>query len=142
MTIVDTADKVSVHKGGVNYNPASLGVSMKTVKENGNTYLLVTSTENGTAQVAKSETYNFKTMTETAISYQVSVRAKEGETLRKFSLWIPTSGSKYGTLTVGSSDTSGNFKLANSSKVVAKFTAEEWTTLRVTLDFTAGEAVA
>ena len=139
-TEIDVKDKVSAYKGGVNYNPASYGVSIKTVKENGNTYLLVTSAENGTSQVVKSG--SFKTMTETAISYEISVRAKEGEALCKFSLWIPTRGSKYGTLTVASSDASGNFKLANSSKVVAKFTSEEWTTVRVTLDFAAGEAVA
>ena len=142
LTIVDTADKVSVYKGEVNYNPASLGVSMKTVKENGNTYLLVTSTENGTAQVAKSETYNFKTMGETAISYQVSVRKKEGVELQSFQLWVPTKGSKYGTLTIASSKADGSFKLGNSSVEIAKFTEYEWTTVRVTLDFASGEAIA
>ena len=138
-TVVNISDKNSVYKGSLEYK-SSVGVTVKTVKANGNTYLTVTSKDNAASQLINSG--SFITMTETAISYQVSIRAVEGYDLQKFSLWIPTKGNKYGTLTVAESDKTGSFKLTNSKVEIAKFTADEWTTVRVTLDFASGEAIA
>ena len=139
-TEVDVVGKKDMYIGNITYNATAVGVSIKTEAEGDNKYLLVTSTVASSAQVVRSG--SFKTMTETAISYQISIKAVEGENLRKFSLWIPTKSSKYGTLSVATSDVSGSFKLANSTKEIAKFTSTEWTTVRVVLDFASGEAIA
>ena len=129
--------------GAFEYNTKNKGCSFATVTDTvtGNKYLEVTA--DGTATVYKSSSYNLKTMIDTAISYDITLWAIEGKAVSKFSLYLPTSGSKCGTLSIVSQDSNGNIKFNGTGEDVLIGNINDGAlVLHITVDFADGYAYA
>ena len=130
---------------GVNYNTGSEkepkpGSTFTTVTdpESGNTYIKGTAAENNAILYVNGAGYNLTNFTNTAISYEISIKKEKGESLATLSLRLTTTGGNYGGFNfLGVDGNTGEIKLVGSDKVVGTVT-EEFTKLRITIDFHTG----
>lgn len=82
-------------------------------------------------------------MIDTAISYDITLWAIEGKAVSKFSLYIPTSGSKCGTLSIVFQDSNGNIKFNGTGEDILIGNINDGAlVLHITVDFADGYAYA
>ena len=134
--------------GQISYNAGSAGEpkpgsSFATeVDDLGNTYLVASVGSVNAIFYHANSNYNLTNFSETAISYSVDLKKLEGVPFPKISFNIATSKGAYGQLQVFYVDKDGNVRLRGSDKVFATVGEDEYTTVRVTVDFAAATFTA
>ena len=89
-----------------------------------------------------SSSYNLTNFSDTAISYQISLKKIKNESLANATFRLTTSDTAYGGFDYAQLDGStGEIKFIGSDTVIASVT-EEFTTVRITLDFFTSTAYA
>ncbi len=129
--------------GGVSVNANKVGSAAKTETDaNNNKYLKMSVEAEDAIVSASSSTYNLTHFNEQSISIQLDLAKIGGVDLLRTNINIATSGSAYGQLAIATvNPTTGNVSLVGSSKVIATV-GEEFVTLRLVVDFAAGDGIA
>ena len=113
------------------------GCMYEAIKDaSGNTYVKASVEKITSMLYVNGNSYlNLPEFSNTAISYELSVKKEAGEELANVIFRLTTSGTAYGGFNIFKIDgASGNVAFINSEKTFATIT-EEFTTIRITLDF-------
>ena len=133
---------------GISYNTGSEkepkpGAGFSTcTDENGNVYVKNTAGNKNTVMYVTSSSYNLTHFSDTAISYQISLKKIKDESLADMTFRLTTSSSAYGGFDYANLyGQTGEIKFVGSDTVIATVT-EEFTTVRITIDFLTSAAYA
>ncbi len=141
-------ESTSGSNGSLSYNAGSAnelkpGSSFQTVDDtDGNTYLKASVGPKNAIFYSSSSSYNLTHFTETAISFQFSLKKLEGIDFPSVGIRIPTSGSKYGEISVMNINEKGQATLTGASTVFATVGEDDYTTFRITVDFATATILA